>query len=724
MKTSNRIPRHPSRTEITLMLAKAMPHPANSESWPKPRQIWQTIFRCFLVSLLASLLSLPLTTGAIWAATDPVPSIYYQNLVELFSRKSMSVQKPSALLVEAGYWQSEMVIFRDATYGTEIWRLTNDPDYSRHNDSINRTPWNCDGSRLAFMSSRYVPGEQYDGQPKWYIMDPDGSRFRRLLPHGVSKASDIPPYTTIAPWDRVNPSNIYFGYYDGLYKVDVSNGDLMTLEEALPQTGRRKEICTYLSEHNRVMVNEHNTYQRDGSFFPNVYMIDLNKAHGAPGRLIQYSMHFSIQGVQGHSISNECCFHDLMFMRTADDSWQLTYEAPEGGEALMFEIPYDGDPDSIRIAMTGYDSALPYYSHPFWGPDGVRVIYFGETAKGAENHGLQLRNQRTQTPIATLIAGAKAGGGHNAWDGYDPNWVFAAPSVGEWDGTIIKAKTDGSSAAPFVKPYSRINGGSYDYSSLPRPAQSPDATKVFFASSMFQTADTKVDCYIGVVRHPYPPANVRVSSLSQNQVVLAWDRPQISREIKGFRVYRSTDSDSHFLEISPSSITEQGYADNTVSVGHAYYYAVTSEEHSGMESDYLSNVPRANISSSSTNWDNYRAEGFRGWDTAPPGPITSLSVSQLSAGVYQLTWQGSVDNDVRYYNIYYSVAGPPACTQQRLIASLRSIATKFIDWQANPGYAPFYGVTAVDRAGNESLPRHFPSGDSDTTPPAPTRDLR
>jgi fibronectin type 3 domain-containing protein len=171
-------------------------------------------------------------------------------------------------------------------------------------------------------------------------------------------------------------------------------------------------------------------------------------------------------------------------------------------------------------------------------------------------------------------------------------------------------------------------------------------------------------------------------------------------------------------------ITEQGYADNSVSVGHTYYYAVTSEELSGLESDYLSNILRVNISSGSTNWDNYRGEGQKGWDTTPPGSISSLSVSILSAGVYQLTWQGPPDQDVRYYNVYYSIAGPPTCIQQRLIASPGRMSTKFIDWQANSGYSPFYGVTAVDRAGNESLPRYFPSGDSDTTPPGAIRDLR
>ncbi|MCX5799997.1 MAG: hypothetical protein NTX17_01210 [Candidatus Eisenbacteria bacterium] len=664
------------------------------------------------------------TAGGSLAATDPVPSTYYQNLVELFNRKSMSVSKPSALLVESNNWQSERVIFRDVTYGTEMWKLTNDPDFSRHNNGINKTPWNCDGSRIAFVSPRRAPGELYDGDPDWYIMNGDGSGFRRLLPYGVTNASYIPPYTRIAAWDRVNASFIYFGYFDGLYKVNLASGDLMTLEESFPETTRRKEIDTYLSENNRVMVIDRNQYIRDGSFYPNVYMVDLNKAKGAPGRLVSYNLHFNLTGITGHSVSNECCYHDdgTTFMRTADDSWQLTYEAPEGGEALMFEIPYSGNRDSITVMMSRPDPALPYYSHPAWGMNNEVVYYDSD---GDNDYGLILRNNRTKTFLRQLVAMPYAGGGHTAWDGYDSTWVFTAPTIGyTWGGTIVKARTDMTYAAPIANTYSFINGGAGDYSANPRPAQSPDATKAFFTSSMLQTSDDRVDMYVAVSRHPYPPANVRALSLSQNQVTLAWNRPQVAREIKGFHVYRSVDSDNNFLEISPAVITDQEYVDNTVSAGHSYYYAVTSEENSGLESDYLSNVLMVTVSSGSATWNNYRAEGLTGWDTTHPGKANSLSVSQVSAGVYQLTWQGPTDKDVRYYNIYYSVAGAPACTPQRLIASPGAAATKFVDWQANSSYSPYYAVTAMDRAGNESLPTYFPSSGSDTTPPAPVGDLR
>jgi hypothetical protein len=721
MKACSLNPYQPSKTGIGPVRATEIAHPSNPESWFKPRQVWQVIVRCLLISFLVSLPSLLATTRAVWAATDPVPSTYYQNLVELFNRKSMSVQKPSALLVEGGYWQSERVIFRDVTYGSEVWRLTNDPDYSIHHDSVNRTPWNCDGSLISFMSPRYVPGLPYTHWFRWYIMDGNGGRFRVISPNGVSKATDIPDYAGMTAWDRFNPSYIYFGYFDGLYKMDVSNADLMTLEESLPYPDRRKEIVTYLSEDNRVMVNDHNTYQRDGTFYPNIYMIDLNKPHGASGRVISYNLHFNLTGITGHDVANECCFHDMMFMRTRGNTFQVNYETPDMGEYVTFEIPYSGNRDSVKIAFTANDPVWPYYSHPFWRYDGKYVVYGGQSQKGVEDWGMHLRNQETQTPIRALSPWHAVSGNHTAWDGYDSTWVFSSVYNWDWGNTIIKMKTDGTDSGPFVNTYTNLNG---PYLTLSRAAQSPDATKAFFTSSMLQASDTNADIYIAVARRPYPPVNVRVSSLSQSQVLLAWNRPRIAREIEGFHVYRSVDSDNHFLEISSGLLTEQGYVDNTLSAGHTYYYAVSSEEHSGIESDYLSNVVRVSISSSSATWDNYSAEGLKGWDATPPASVTALSVSQLSAGVYQLTWQGPPDKDVRYYNIYYSVAGPPACTQQRLIASPGGTSTKFIDWQANPAYAPFYGVTAVDRAGNESLPRYFPSGDSDTVPPGPVRDLR
>jgi hypothetical protein len=675
-------------------------------------------FRCLLISLL---LLLSATTG-ILAATDPIPSVYYQDLVELFNRKSMAVQKPSALLVEDDYWQSEKVIFRDVGYGTEIWKLTNDPDYSRHNNSVNRTPWNCDGSIISIMSARYVPGLPYEGWFHYFITNAAGESLRVLDLYGSSSTRAVLDNGQITAWDRLNPGLMYFGYYDGLYKVDVRNHDLMTLEEALPNTSVRKEIISYVSENNVVLVNDHNV--GDPSYFPKIYMIDLKKAHDTAGRLRYYDMHFNLTGITGHDVYNEFRYHDLMFMRTPNDTWQINYAAADQGERVTFQIPVDGQVDNISIAFTAYDPVLPYYSHPFWKYDGRYVAYFGESRTGANDWGLQLRDQITQTPIRTLTPFLKAGGGHVAWDGYDPNWVFAAPGVWEWAGTLIKARTDGTYSAPFANACVRVNGGASDYSSLPRPAQSPDATKCFFTSSMLQRVDTKTDAYVAVARRPYPPVNVMVSSLSLNQVALAWNRPQIAREINGFHVYRSVDSDNQFVEISPSLITEQGYVDNSVLREHTYYYAVTSEEYSGLESDYLSNMLRVNVSSSSATWENYRAEGKKGWDTTKPGSVTNLAVSQISPGIYQLTWQRPADKDIRYYNIYYSIAGLPACTQQRLIASPGSAATKFIDWQASRDYAPFYAMTVVDRAGNESLPTYSPSGEADTTPPGTTMDLR
>ncbi len=658
--------------------------------------------------------------GVATAATDPVPSVYYQDLVELFNRKSMNVDKPSDLLVEGGYWQSEKVIFRDVEYGSEVWRLTNDPDYTRHHNTVNRTPWNRDGSLISLFSSRYVPGYEHTGWFRFYIMDGSGDRFRLMEPHGVPSATLIPDYAAITAWDKEDPSVMYFAYFDGLYSVDVSASDLMTLVEALPFTDRRKVIMSYLSEDNVVLVNE----KSSSSYYFNVYMIDLKKAPGAPGRLIYYNTDFNITGVEGHSVDNEWHYHDLMFMRKPVSSFSINF-GPSGdvGEYVTFEIPYDGNSDNISVAFTKYDDVLPYYSHPFWGADGRHVVYFGESTVDANDWGLQLRDHLTQTPVATLTPRLKAGGGHTAWDGYDPDWVFASPTSWDWSGTIIKAKTDGSYSAPFVRTYTRKNGGSSDYSSYARPAQSPDGTKVLFTSSMLQNTDTKTDVYIAIARHPYPPVNVRATSVSQGGVSLAWDAPDVSREVTGYHVYRSVDSDNNFYEISPGLVTSEQYLDTGVASGHSYYYAVTCEEHSGLESDYLSNVVRADVSGGSGNWLVHRGEGFTGWDTSPPGRVGKLQVSQLASGVYELTWEPSAESDVRHYNIYYSVAGHPARDQRRLIASPGGLSTKFIDWQANPNYPPYYGVSAIDRAGNESPAAYYPPTETDNTPPATIGDL-
>jgi hypothetical protein len=508
---------------------------------------------------------------------------------------------------------------------------------------------------------------------------------------------------------------MWFGYFDGLYRTDVGNNDATSNFQPLPNTSRRKGIFSNLSERNQIMVKEANS----SSYALNLYFIDPSKPAGS--RLTYYPINFGITGVDCHNQTEEWHIHDIYFRRNADTTYIMNYGAADAvGEYCFFEVPYSGSKSRIQLCYPDAADGVPYYSHPAWNHDGTKVAYVGETGPGANDYGIHVKEHDTGVHVATLTTQATSA--HLAWDGYDDEWVIA--STGVWAGSqekLLKMNTVNATSAPFVNPYTEINGTASTYCAQPRPAQSPDATKVVYASTMLMKSDDKPEVYVAVMRRPYPPRNVMASG--STGVSLSWQAPEISREIMGYHVYRSAGNDAAFVEVTGAAVGATAYTDNSVEVGNTYYYGITSQEFSGLESDELSDVMKVDVTSTGVRSSMYRTQGLRGWDTTPPAQVAGLSMQQIAPGQYRLRWQAPPDKDVRYYNVYYSVAGTPVPSPQRLIASTPENTTTYLDWLARTDAQPYYTVTAIDRAGNESAPASLP-GAADTTPPAARRDLR
>ncbi|MFH0778960.1 MAG: hypothetical protein V2A71_10120 [Candidatus Eisenbacteria bacterium] len=671
--------------------------------------------RCIVWFAICASAVAPLVAAPAQAAQDITPSVLYQNLTELFARKSYPNTKPTALLYSSStrQFEPEFCIFRDAEYGTEIWRLANDPDMTIPHCHINRSPWNSNGSRLCLLTYRYIPGFYYSsGDFRFLLMTADVDTVRVLVPQNNP---NLVAYQRHANWDRVNPNVMWFAYFDGLYRTDVGSSDATSLFQSLPYSDRRKSIFSFLAEGNQVMVMDVNS----SSYVLNLYFVDPSKPAG--NRLIYYPINFGITGVGCHQTSEEWHIHDIYFRRNADTTYVMNY-GPSGsvGESCFFKIPYSGSKSRIELCYPDASRGIPYYSHPAWNYNGTKVAYMGEGSYGSNDYGIHVRDHDNRIHLATLTR--QVTGAHLAWDGYDDEWIFG--STGDWNGTgrpkLFKLNTVTPSCTPFVNAYTNINGTASTYCSSPRPAQSPDGTKMLYASSMLQNSDSKPETYIAVARYPYPPRNLLASGSSS--VTISWQPHPISRELKGYHVYRSVDTDAAFVELTTGAVTGRNYTDNTVETGRTYYYAVTSEEHSGLESDALSEILRVSVSQSGIQWSLHRAEGLKGWDRTQPSQVGGLAMQQVASGQYRLTWLAPLDRDVRYYNIYYSVEGPPAPTPQRRIASMPGNVTTYLDWLARTDASPYYTVTAVDRAGNESAPSSVP-GAPDTTPPAPTRNL-
>jgi hypothetical protein len=309
------------------------------------------------------------------------------------------------------------------------------------------------------------------------------------------------------------------------------------------------------------------------------------------------------------------------------------------------------------------------------------------------------------------------------------------------------------------------------YNALARPVQSPDGTKIIFNSSFLNASDNEWNLYWAVAYYPYPPQIQSAAKVSSN-VRLAWDfnqgtscatqstnatrtgpTPNLStprtyatrgwphetldcppspREIKQFRVWSSPDNSTwtpigttNYLNCSGTNECGMWTAfswtfDVPQGNNATTYYAITSVEHSGLESHRLSNTWKVITDGSNNITSQVQQTAYPStpggktsfYSTAPsaPGGITA-SYKQAPAtanGQYTIVWTAPASNTlIRHYNIYAHDGSAPSATQQMRIASIPATACNgtscsYIDWAGNTNGLTQYAVTSVDFQGNES----------------------
>jgi len=623
-------------------------------------------------------------------------------LATVWARRPRLGQKSMEGLSQDGHCQTERLIFHDEEIGAEVWRLTFGPSMNFIHSHINRSPWNGDGSMLLVQSDRGMPGvwkrkETGRGDPHFFVMAPDGSSFRMIRPRVPEGKWGTGLRGRHVVWDRFDHRRTYWVTHRALYAVDIAVEELgISKIVDLPNPERRKSIFSFPSENNVLMLKDLNSRAYDGE----LYFIDLRKKPDEDGFFFHYPWQFKVEHAK-HRLEMEFGFHDIYFRRTPDDSYVFNFgSAGSVGEALFFEAPLRRVATTIKVCYPDDGLGIPYYSHPAWSHDGRLVSYFGLEKPGKEelNPGWHVRDHDAKKDLARLIPGWV--GGHIAWDGYDDEWVCAAVSskrfVPEWHGWLAHAHIPSGKAAKLVRHYSRLNGGKSNYAAIPRPAQSPDATKCLYHSTMLHTDDMTMDLYITDSHRPAPPLAVEIAA-QPGRATISRQPPRIGREIKGYRVYRSERPQEGFSETSGGLVAETSFTDGPLDEGKAYYYFVTSEEHSGLESDATSSVVRLPGGD--------RFDPLKGWDRTAPAVIGDLRCERLSADRAKLTWTPSPSSDVRYYNIYYSAERAPESQQANRLISPSRLDTMYVDWGLDPGRPEhFYAITAVDRQGNESKP--------------------
>jgi hypothetical protein len=601
----------------------------------------------------------------------------FQNLDAATDRIYRIEDEPYLDLIDAnGFYQTETIIFHDIETGAEEWSLTRELCTDLANIE-RRTAWSCNGQYISFIGNKafwnYTNNSLWNGTwPGYnYIANADSSKRRRLWAklNGTTTMSFTDKFNN---WDMSTPNYLYYPSGNKLVRVTLGPGNNVldnTAEYVYTFPNSNSRIIQEMHDWNYMLVEE------SGSS-PNCYVFDLNVPNGDPPICYSYPLAGTV--------------HPGSFrFRRSDVIVTGGYE-PGGGGSGGICLKLDRvNNELIPWTLPNENTHDEEMWHLWYGTPDDRVCWSG-TALG-QSFGLWVR-----LPGQIPIKMGDVCDGHSTWCGHDPDWAFYSSGTNEGeqphvdpalDRHVMAVKADGSQLIVILSPWDRRRGGYQGYDAISRPNQSPDATKFWFHSSMLNPADDYTGSYIGVFRKPHPPTEVTYSGGLVN-----FAPHTLSYEAKCFRVYRNSGSGWQFVQEVPKGET-------SFAASEPGTYMLTSLEWSGLESDVSSSTVQ--VPGGAT------GEPVSDWDTTPPDRPSNLQVAKVSAGRYRLTWDAPADQDLRYFNVYFSTFENPAAVQERLIVSPPKGERTYLDWTAPVGGAVFYGITAVDYQGNESAPRYI-----------------
>jgi len=400
--------------------------------------------------------------------------------------------------------------------------------------------------------------------------------------------------------------------------------------------------------------------------------------------------------------------------------------------------------------------------------------YINNTKSAQAPYGVNVWDTRTHNDVITFTGVQWSE--HHDWSAFS-DWLLASASntstiYNTGMRLVLQNYKNADSQKTLAYVHQDEHSGTtstFPYESYARPTQSPDGTKAMFHSSFLNSSDEGVQLYWAVAYYPYPP-EIKSAAKNGGNVQLTWDfnqgtagspnltnprtyatrgwpnettdRSPSPREIKQFRVWVSTDN-STWSPIGTANYnncsgtnecgmwTETAWTyDATQANGTTRYYAVTSLEHSGLESRTLSNTWKVILDgsgnvSSQVQQSNYpedpggKSVFYTTQPDAPTGITKTHKKSPATAdGQYTVEWTAPANKTlIRHYNIYAKDGSAPTAVQQNRVASVPAAAAdtafSYVDWLGNTDGSTQYLVTSVDYLGNEAG-----AATSDTTPPS------
>jgi hypothetical protein len=688
----------------------------------------------------------------------------YHNLRELASRTAF---KPHWLLQQSdGWYQPDRVIFKDTGTGAEIWMMARSAGGATRHNYMEMTPWNADGSLLAFQNRQLGKGT--------ILMDPLSGAYR-----------DTAFYASSYQWDRRDPARIYYRSYRGHDKTDLWDlawGNVLTGETHI---GRRFEgdisLWPMSQDAEKLLVQER-LVGADGKSYSHLWLMNRDCQDGLMldpkglthqtwfNKLPDYSIEFEWEGQvppgqysistdgkvrkifdqtaghRAHSPNGEwiavmqgCAIRNF---RTGElkaispessdhQTWETdnNWYATSSGRYLRRVVAFGSPTTQLLGASNTALKHSTYWTeaHPAMSADGTKLGYASCMMGDIEFY--QIVMGKPGAPENVKVGVAKAGPAearpllrltwgapkyHTEIKGY---LVYRASRSGEWGAQITPEPVKGlefAEAAPAGVAYYRVT--SVEPGGLESLPSAEVCSNAAWPGSVTVYAEAEAGKYEAPAVEAFDPRAAGLYGVTLGKLRPSGPLTVSVNVPKGetYALWVRVRGQGGKLAgaaggqaVGEASVTEKAFG--WIKLGQAVLKA-GAQEVALTPSAAGVTVDRVMVTTEA----GFTPAGMGGSDERAPGAPPGLQAKAEGRYAMRLTWQPVGEADVHHYNIYcgsdvvLSAAKDLTPVQERLIASPQR--SEWTDWGLKAGTRYRYCVTAVDRAGNEGAPSLIVAG--------------
>jgi len=561
---------------------------------------------------------------------------------------------------------SEWVVYRDTGTGAEVWRMT-DLDTNEHNISFN-----CDGSAFT-VSGR--PGSGF------HVFDWTDRTFK-LIEGGLNDAR--PRFSTTEPDAMIIAENTW------LTRTGTSRPRRITLWRQNFRTGQREAIASFEPKTWRVQEFASSPDSSKMTFglreSPVVFLIDPEKPEAE--RVREITLTTRLKGVRLVNNDTEIAWNDC-----------YTYHP------LLMNLATGKVTQGNSPCAGGHSAGGPHWTI---GP-------YSQLMKLLVKNGLHPQTEATadDTKIfANYAEPVVVDYGNVSSNG---KWMVTNGVAGDVQGQHLMISTADPATVLRTCFY---NTSRNDWPTNTYSRTSPDTTKLAYVSDQFGTGDV----YIAVTGRGAPPTDLKAERQANGDVKLSWKAPKDTREIAGYRVYRSSWSGKGFVALNRTPVKETTYSENHADWG---YYLIAAVEPSGIEGSF-SNEAGVTPAVVVTRPPVTRTLYIEAEHCAYSAPLR-LVLDGSAAGSRYLRYHKASADEPEAGVLKYT---PPRIVGAKLWICSRSETHKEawtwkVSNRALDGTLPISGEgMAIDRIAISDDPNFDPNkSDEVTTPPAPISDF-